>query len=159
MPPHLTLALLWTCVMTAAVATAWQGGVGIFDACTSQWQASTRGIDLGAQYGGFLSQCQSTLGYGDHAALKTCVRTKCEQVFLNQPGLESMLAGCRWFVDWFELADNPRVWYVPVDCPPYFAGRAGPRFSRPVRCARFGVTRARPSQPTAATSRVLSPRV
>ena len=107
------------------------GGVGLFDACTSQWQASSRGIDLGAQYGGFLTQCQQSLGYADHAALKVCVRGKCDQVFDGQPGLEPMLAGCRWFVDWYELADNPTIDFAPVNCPAYFSNAlSGTNFGR-----------------------------
>ena len=70
------------------------GGVGIFDACTNQWGVTARGVDLGAQYGGFLTQCQqSGIGYTDHAALKTCVRNKCNTVFQGVSGLEALLAG------------------------------------------------------------------
>ena len=56
------------------------GGVGIFDACTAQWGVASA-ADLGAQYGGFLTTCQKTLGYDAHDALKTCVSDKCTAIF------------------------------------------------------------------------------
>jgi len=80
------------------------GGVGDFDACTSQWGAS----DLGARYGGFLAGCN-----GD----KTCVQNKCNTVFAGKPDL---LAGCDWFLNWFQGADNPTFQYKPVNCPSDF---------------------------------------
>ena len=56
------------------------GGVGIFDACTAQWGVASA-AELGAQYGGFLTTCQKTLGYDAHDALKTCVSDKCTAIF------------------------------------------------------------------------------
>jgi len=91
------------------------GGVGLFDACTSQWGVSDPS-ELGAQYGGFLSLCQQRHGYDDHDALKTCVASKCDDIFGNGkfPKLHS---GCMWFVDWFEVADNPTFESEEVACP------------------------------------------
>jgi hypothetical protein len=79
------------------------GGVGQFNACSRQWGTS----DLGAQYGGFLTNCQ-----GDHAAKKECVRQNCMKIPAG-PARD----GCIWFVDWFEVADDPKFTSQATDCP------------------------------------------
>lgn len=80
------------------------GGVGRFDACSRQWNAQG---SLGAQYGGFLTNCT-----GSHAAKKECVRNECMKIPAG-----SAREGCLWFVDWFEVADNPRFTSQEVNCP------------------------------------------
>jgi hypothetical protein len=85
------------------------GGVGDFDACTSQWGTS----DIGARYGGFLSSCKSA---GSHSAVKSCVAQRCQNVF-GSKGFTDLYNGCMWFVDWFEVADNPNLVFIPVTCP------------------------------------------
>lgn len=77
------------------------GGVGDFDACSSQWNAT----DLGARYGGFLLGCNGDAG---------CVRDKCETVFAGKPDL---MRGCDWFLGWYAAADNPNLVYQPIACP------------------------------------------
>jgi len=77
------------------------GGVGLLNACSNQWGTN----DLGAQYGGFLAGCN-----GD----KNCVRNKCMQIFNGKPEL---MAGCEWFLGWFNAADNPNFTYQPIACP------------------------------------------
>lgn len=79
------------------------GGVGRFNACSRQWNAS----DLGAQYGGFLTNCM-----GGYEAKRECVREKCNLIPAG-PARE----GCLWFVDWFAIADNPKFTSQQVDCP------------------------------------------
>jgi len=79
------------------------GGVGIFDACSQQW-----GIDLGSRRGGFLPQCTT----GTHAEKKECVRRQCMEI----PAGDAR-DGCLWFVDWLEIADNPRFTSEPTACP------------------------------------------
>lgn len=79
------------------------GGVGQFNACSKQWGTS----DLGAQYGGFLTNCTGT-----HAAKKECVRQKC----MNLPA-GGARDGCLWFVDWFQAADNPKFTSQATSCP------------------------------------------
>ncbi|CAO3662095.1 unnamed protein product [Umbelopsis ramanniana] len=67
------------------------GGVGIYNGCTSQWNAPSSG--WGAQYGGVssASDCSS---------------------------LPSQLqAGCQWRFNWFQNADNPSVSFQQVQCP------------------------------------------
>lgn len=91
------------------------GGVGAFDGCSNQWGVSNQ--DLGAQYGGFLSACKDELGY--NASLeqyKSCVTNRCDSVFGSR-GLDELQAGCHWFADWFEAADNPALRYQEVQCP------------------------------------------
>lgn len=79
------------------------GGVGQFNACSRQWGTD----DLGAQYGGFLTNCT-----GSHADKKECVRQNCMKIPAG-----SARDGCLWFVDWFEVADNPNFTSQPTDCP------------------------------------------
>lgn len=81
------------------------GGVGLFNACSRQWGSN----DLGAQYGGFLSACNT----GTHAEKKECVRQRCNTVV----PAGSARDGCLWFVDWFEIADNPNFTSEATNCP------------------------------------------
>jgi hypothetical protein len=87
------------------------GGVGQFNACSSQWGVSNS--ELGAQYGGFLAGCN-----GD----KNCVRNKCTTIFANKPDLK---AGCDWFLGWFNGADNPTFVYQKIACPAALTQKSG----------------------------------
>ncbi len=91
------------------------GGVGAFNACSRQWGINAS--DLGAQYGGILTTCREKLGWNAaHEDNKSCVRAACNRLF-SASGREDLLKGCMWFVDWYEVADNPNLQYNPVDCP------------------------------------------
>jgi hypothetical protein len=90
------------------------GGVGAFNACSTQWGELPS--QLGATYGGFLADCKQQANASDHQALKSCVMQKCTSVF-QQKGLTDLAAGCQWFVDWFQVADNPTLKYAEVACP------------------------------------------
>jgi hypothetical protein len=82
------------------------GGVGQNpNTCTSQWGVSSG--DLGPTAGGFLSACSGT-----HEQKKTCVRQKC-----NLLPAGDARDGCLWFVDWYQVADNPNFKYEPTACP------------------------------------------
>jgi hypothetical protein len=96
------------------------GGVGAFNACSSQWGASAS--QLGATYGGFLAACKQQVSATDHQALKNCVKQRCTSVFADK-GLSELDAGCRWFVDWFQVADNPSLKYAEVACPEQLMNR------------------------------------
>lgn len=89
------------------------GGVGAFDACSSQWNVQPN--ELGATYGGFLTACQQNNG-GNWAQTKQCVLDRCNAVF-DEPGHDDLIAGCEWFVGWYEAADNPNLQYQEVACP------------------------------------------
>ena len=94
-------------------------GVGSFNACSNQWGAS----DLGAQFGGFLTQCIEQLGYDvDLQAYRDCVTQKCQSVFGNK---QDLVDGCYWFTNWFECADNPVVNYAQISCPQDLPDRSG----------------------------------
>lgn len=95
------------------------GGVGKFNACSTQWGVTN--AELGAQYGGFLGTCKQQ-GARDLAAIKSCVMQRCTSVFGSR-GLSELEAGCRWFVDWFQAADNPALVYKEVACPQELKGR------------------------------------
>jgi hypothetical protein len=94
------------------------GGVGAFNACSSQWGVSN--TELGAQYGGFLPGCKS----GDLNATKSCMLQKCQSVFGSR-GLTELMSGCEWFVNWFQTADNPGIQYKEVQCPSAITNRSG----------------------------------
>jgi hypothetical protein len=96
------------------------GGVGMFNACSTQWGVPAS--ELGGTYGGFLKTCKDQVGRTDHAALKSCVMQSCMNVF-EARGLKDLAAGCKWFVDWFQVADNPSVSYKEVTCPEELAGK------------------------------------
>jgi hypothetical protein len=95
------------------------GGVGAFNACREQWDVSND--QLGAQYGGILLQCKSMSG-GNHQSWKDCVSNRCSSIFANKPDLA---AGCSWFVEWFQVADNPNVVYKEVQCPAELINKSG----------------------------------
>jgi len=97
------------------------GGVGAFDACSYQWNVDTS--ELGATYGGFMTYCQEQVGQ-DHAKLKECVLGRCAAVFVG-PELAELAAGCEWYVDWYEVADNPDLHYQEVTCPGAIVAKSG----------------------------------
>jgi len=78
------------------------GGVGQFNACSKEWGTS----DLGAQYGGFFTQCT-----GAYSAKKQCARDACMKL---PSGVRD---GCIWFIDWLQAADNPKFTSQATDCP------------------------------------------
>jgi len=84
------------------------GGVGQFNALSNQIQQNGgNSSNLGATYGGFRATC------GDN---KTCVKNMCSQAF-GSAALADLKAGCDWYVDWFDNADNPTANSVSVTCP------------------------------------------
>jgi len=78
------------------------GGVGLFDACSTEWPAPAGG--WGQQYGGI----SSTGGRG-----------QCDSF---APHLK---AGCYWRYDWFGGGDNPSVDFKPVACPKEITDKSG----------------------------------
>ncbi|MFZ5896929.1 MAG: cellulose binding domain-containing protein [Myxococcota bacterium] len=99
------------------------GGVGAFNACSTQWGVSNS--ELGVQYGGFLAACKQQLGYNASLAqYKSCVASRCQSVFGSR-GLTELQAGCQWFVDWFQAADNPSLKYKEVACPSALSSGTG----------------------------------
>lgn len=77
------------------------GGVGMLNGCSSQWGNKP----LGVQYGGFLASCGPN---------KDCILGMCETAFGDK---EDLMRGCRWFLEWFKMADNPNVKFMKVSCP------------------------------------------
>lgn len=93
------------------------GGVGAFDALSVQVKGQN--IKWGASFGGFLTECQSTLGYDNTLEkYQQCVRDMCDAAFGNA-GFPNLLRGCHWFADWFMAADNPTYNWEEVECPQY----------------------------------------
>lgn len=77
------------------------GGVGQFNGCSRQWNNAS----LGAQYGGFRTTC---------GANKDCISNMCNQAFGNRSDL---MRGCNWYLDWFQMGDNPSIVFAKVSCP------------------------------------------
>ena len=75
------------------------GGVGLYNACTRQWNAPTDG--WGQKYGGVGS------------------RQEC----YNLPG--EIRDGCFFRFDWFKGADNPTMTYAKVNCPAELTATTG----------------------------------
>jgi len=93
------------------------GGVGAFDALSVQ--VNGKDVNWGAGFGGFLTECQSKLGYDNTLeSYQTCVKEMCDAAFGNA-GLPNLLRGCHWFADWFMAADNPTYNWEEVECPQY----------------------------------------
>jgi hypothetical protein len=78
------------------------GGVGALNACSTQWGSS---VDLGTQYGGWLSECNGSA---------SCVQQKCQAAFSNKTDL---MNGCNWFLNWFGASNNPDFTYQQIACP------------------------------------------
>ena len=74
------------------------GGFGLYDACTTEWKATS--AIWGAQYGG--------------SSTNTCSQFPTAL----QPG-----CGFRW--DWMEGADNPTVDFETIDCPAEIVAKSG----------------------------------
>jgi hypothetical protein len=84
------------------------GGVGIYNALSNQVsQLGGDNSNMGGQYGGFRATC------GNNA---TCVRDKCNSVFKGDK-LTDLRNGCLWYVDWFQIADNPATLVQQITCP------------------------------------------
>ena len=91
------------------------GGVGAFNALSMQIGVPASG--LGANGGGFLTECQQSLGWDNTVeAYQECVIKKCDEVFKDWPNL---LRGCRWYAEWYMAADNPTYNWEEVECPQY----------------------------------------
>lgn len=93
------------------------GGVGANNACDDQGVPAPSG-DLA--YGGFLKKCS---GNADLSARKECVRQECNTVY-SDPKFADLKEGCLWFVDWYNVADNPKFWSKEVPCPQELSGIA-----------------------------------
>jgi hypothetical protein len=85
------------------------GGVGAFNACSAEWGTSA---NLGAQYGGIMSTCQSQSNM--YATYSACTKQACQTLFANNTEL---LNGCEFLTGWMQSADNPNFLYHTVTCP------------------------------------------
>lgn len=97
------------------------GGMGAFTGgCAAQWGVDLNDENLvGKTFGGFRSTCEEKLGYYPEPTIEQnqqCVRDMCDAMF-DKPGLEDMLQGCYWYVDWYYAANNPTYTYAPIECP------------------------------------------
>jgi uncharacterized repeat protein (TIGR02543 family) len=85
------------------------GGVGVFPHGLPK-QLKDNGVsnpDLGPTHGGFRAKCGNN---------KDCVKKMCDDNF-GAAGLGDLKAGCYWYVDWFDIADNPNANAKEVSCP------------------------------------------
>jgi len=90
------------------------GGVGLFQTALPHQISQNGGPNspsLGARYGGFRGD-----GNSGCFANETCIRNMCDAAF-NTPALENLKKGCYWYIDWYAMADNPRVNWTVIACP------------------------------------------
>jgi len=90
------------------------GGVGLFNGC-----ASIFGNNMGAQYGGLLSDCESEVGWSGsdeeiYKKRKECLVNKCNTVFANKATAK---AGCLFQANFMEAAGNPLHTFKEIECP------------------------------------------
>ena len=89
------------------------GGVGLYNGCSGADGAlGGNESDLGETKGGIMATCKKT--HTDLEDIKACIQERCEVLFSDKPNLK---AGCDWFVNWYEAADNPRMTFKAVHCP------------------------------------------
>lgn len=89
------------------------GGLGDFNGCSAQWGISESEQETGTRFGGFRSSC---------GADANCIRGMCENAFGDSPDL---MAGCEWYIEWFQMADNPNLKYQQIECPQEIRERSG----------------------------------
>ena len=90
------------------------GGVGIFNGCSD-----ILGNNLGAQYGGLLSDCENQVGYSlndddMYTQRKECLINKCNTLF---SGKALAKQGCLFLANFLEAAGNPLHTYREIECP------------------------------------------
>ena len=90
------------------------GGVGIYNGCAGMGWG-----DMGQQYGGLLSDCESSVGYSYSGTTliskrQECLTNKCNSTFASDPVAKE---GCLFLATWMSAAGNPLHNYVEVECP------------------------------------------
>ena len=90
------------------------GGVGLFNGC-----ANILGNNMGAQYGGLLSDCENEVGWSGsdddiYRKRKECLSNKCKTVFANKANAK---AGCLFQAEFMEAAGNPLHTFEEIECP------------------------------------------
>ena len=94
------------------------GGVGLFNGCRDILPSN-----LGAQYGGLLSDCENEVGYGVddntmYTKRKECLIRKCNSTFSG-----NAKAGCLFQANFMEAAGNPLHTFKEVECPQFLKDR------------------------------------
>ena len=92
------------------------GGVGLFNGCDDIFGSG----NMGAQYGGLLSDCENEVGWSlddnsMYTKRKECLTKKCNSVFTN----EQARKGCLFLADYMEAAGNPLHKFKEVECPQF----------------------------------------
>lgn len=135
------------------------GGIGAFDkGCARQWGVPKQ--ELGEEYGGFRETCRKQTDGTTYAtqmdkynAIKTCVLGMCETIFgpssTKYPNAD-LYEACTWYVNWYNMADNPDMTYRIVTCPfelQQAAGPLGPNVGEPLRTRPEEFGRSGPDDP------------
>ena len=89
------------------------GGVGLFNGCASIFGSG----NMGAQYGGLLSDCENEVGWGGddntiYTRRKECLEKKCKNFSNNAQAQE----GCLFLANFLEAAGNPLHTFREVEC-------------------------------------------
>ena len=88
------------------------GGVGMYEGhCDGIFD-----VDLGAKYGGYLSDCQRETGMTDdeksNNGRKQCLIRKCTEAFTDDAR-----EGRLFYSYFLEAAGNPKINYTEIECP------------------------------------------
>ena len=94
------------------------GGVGLFNGCSGIFSGN-----LGATYGGLLSDCENEVGWSMddetmYTRRKECLVGKCNTVFSGDAK-----TGCLFLANFLEAAGNPLHTYKEVECPQFLKDR------------------------------------
>ncbi len=58
----------------------------------------------------------------DYDAGRACARKECDRLF---SGKSELLAACKWYIEWFGMADNPTMKFAQVACPSQLSSISG----------------------------------
>ena len=87
------------------------GGIGWLGKCDGVFEG-----DLGAKYGGLLTDCQDEAGMSDdeksNTGRKNCLIRKCKEVFTGQAR-----EGCLFHSYFLQAAGNPVMNFTEIECP------------------------------------------
>ena len=90
------------------------GGVGLFNGCAQIFGSG----NMGAQYGGLLSDCENEVGWGVedntmYTRRKECLVKKCKNFTNNSQAQEGYL----FLANFLEAAGNPLHTFKEIKCP------------------------------------------
>ena len=120
------LVVLATNLSYDSTGTVWRFlapgmGVGVFTGCAYVF----KGVDLGDEDGGYISDCMKQIGYElpdeqIYKKRKECVVKKCKE---NFKGHQKGLSGCLFMANFMDAAPEPWFTYHQIECPDFMGSR------------------------------------